>query len=812
MTERVVPQHAPHRVALPGTGGWSAWRTVLLRGTGFPAGRVLALGDPALAAAADAVLAASPDDADGAGTRYRDLYAGAEGRAAATIRAALDDETFREALVWQNRRFHDLMLPSFVAGRGRPYKLRQRRRTLARYLQRYCVKNDTIGFFGPVTWIELDPSGPSFLPPRPRELALRQVCFEGWTIDALARVLAEDQALRPWMVPRPLPFHYLDGDQLRQPLVAAALRKLGLPAGNAQALDAVDRALLAACDGERTAREVAARLSGAHPDASEREVFRRLARFVQQGVLAWDLEVPMASRPERALRRRLEKIGDDARRERALAALDELVSGRDAVARAAGDRRALSAALNGLEERFEQRIGRASTRADGRVYGARTLLYEDCRLDLPARLGRDVLERLGPPLGLVLTSARWLTWQVAAGFREVFDGLYDEICGELQERPADGALVDGAPASRAPRVDLASFAARVRPLLAAPRSEPLAAATAELQRRWAEILALPEGARRVERSSRELALRAAEAFAAPGPGWQLARYVSPDVMIAAAGRDAVERGEFHLVLGEVHLFNTLTRASAVDMHPRPEDLVAAREADIPVPTVAPVPSKEHNVQRMALALTSPRDVWLRYEKAPPGTPPERTLDVGELFVQRTEERLEVVSADGRWRFDVVEFFGYNLSNHCMSFPSLLAPAAHRPRLRVDGLVLGRESWTLPLHALELRKYKDSARAFRHLRALAAELGLPRFLFARLPGEAKPLYLDLASPTYVEILLSGLRRADDDARLHLSEMLPAFDQLWLTAAAGEAYCSELRLVSLDPLPPNDRRRERGRRRE
>ena len=467
MTQLAGHRHPPHRVALPGTGGWSAWRTVLLRGTGFPARRLRLLGEPALAVAADDAHATSPDDAADARGHYRELFAEAERRCATALRTTFVDDRLREALVWQNRHFHDVMLPAFLEGRGSPSKLRQRQRMLARYLQRYCVKNDTIGFFGPMTWIELADDAPSVLPPRPRELARRRVRFEGWAIDALARSLARDRALRPWMVPRLLPFHILDGEHLQRPLVSAALRKLGLPAASetagAETVSAVERTVLAACDGERTAREVAARVRDAHPDVGEGEVFRRLERFVQQGIVAWDLEVPMVGDPERALRCRLQRIGDAASRTRALAVLDALASGRENVARAAGDRRALSVALSDLEADFERRTGQAATRAGGQVYAARTLLYEDCRLDLPACLGREVLAGLGPPLGLVLTSARWLTHRVAAGFRQVFDGIYDQLSRERRGTAPGGSS----------SLDLASFSVRVQPLLAAPRSRPL---------------------------------------------------------------------------------------------------------------------------------------------------------------------------------------------------------------------------------------------------------------------------------------------------------------------------------------------------
>jgi len=83
---------------------------------------------------------------------------------------------------------------------------------LAFYLQRYCVKNDTIGFFGPVGWARLGEGEERIAArPGPDVIASRDVFFEGWAIDALADRLAEDEAMRPWLAPLRSPFIRRDG-------------------------------------------------------------------------------------------------------------------------------------------------------------------------------------------------------------------------------------------------------------------------------------------------------------------------------------------------------------------------------------------------------------------------------------------------------------------------------------------------------------------------------------------------------------------------------------------------------------------------
>jgi hypothetical protein len=68
-------------------------------------------------------------------------------------------------------------------------------------------------------------------------------------------------------------------------------------------------------------------------------------------------------------------------------------------------------------------------------------------------------------------------------------------------------------------------------------------------------------------------------------------------------------------------------------------------------------------------------------------------------------------------------------------------------------------------------------------------------------EKKPVYVDFASPAYVEILAKIVRRTaragEADQLIAVSEMLPAHGQLWLSDAEGQRYTSELRVIAYLP---------------
>ena len=203
---------------------------------------------------------------------------------------------------------------------------------IASYLQRYCLKNDTIGFFGPVGWATADPGTAGLVVTAGEQLiARRTTYFEVWAIDKVAAAIARQGRALGWLRPRRTRSAFLAGNVLhrphRQPVTLT---------------DAEVRILLA-CDGRRTISDVLDSAGG--PEARA-----LLARLAELGALRLDLEGPADARPERLLRAKLELIADPAARAAALAPVDQMIRARDAVAAAAGDPAGLARALAGLAE------------------------------------------------------------------------------------------------------------------------------------------------------------------------------------------------------------------------------------------------------------------------------------------------------------------------------------------------------------------------------------------------------------------------------------------------------------------------------
>jgi lantibiotic biosynthesis dehydratase-like protein len=825
--------------------GWTLWRWVCVRGAGFPADGVLALASPDAAAMIDRLLALD-DEARDAGARaieavarqldkhvgrdarearkpiggyLRKLRAGtvpesvvgldaealvaidalrATSHAARDLRAALAttlgaerlrcvrtlhnvarDPRIREAIRWQNRTALHTGVDALLrqAETASNAKVRNYERLVASYLQRYCVKNETIGFFGPVGWATFDLAGPAIaVQPGTRLLATRTVYFEYWAIEALATAIANDPVLRPALPPRRHPTVWVEGTTIHHPID----RTTEVPLEFAR--------LLEACDGVRSAREIAAQLV-ADPElelSSEDEVYELLDELASKGLAIWTLELPPhVEDPDRVLSSMLDAVADRDAAHAGRTKLAELTAARDSIARAAGDEAALDVALGAIEQTFTTATGTHETRRAGETYAGRTLVYEDCRRDLAMTIGPAVIERIAAPLQQLLASARWFTYTLARRFRDTFIELFHELVGET----GSGT------------VDFLRFWQRASDHFSGDfRTAPpiVAEVTAELQRRWAGLLGL-EGAvferHRLDVAVADIATRAADMFAAPHPGWPSARHHSPDLMIAARGVDAIARGEFQIVAGELHVAcATVATPWTVRQHPHPDEIVATLAAERP-PVLEAVVSKERANRADRFSIL-PADLDLEFGVARSRRDRDHVVETGSLVVELHEERLRVATRDGTRSFELEEVIDSFLSNETAAHFHVLAPVPHCPRIALDGFVIHRESWRFETAHLDFAKTDDPVERMIAVRRWARAHQLPRFLFYKVPQETKPCFVDLDSPHFVELLAHLARAAP---ALSVSEMLPAIDQVWLPDAQERRHTSELRLVAVDPEP-------------
>ena len=183
------------------TDDWSLWPEFAIRSSGFPVEGLDAFG---------------PDE---------------DARLAAVAR----DPAFREAVAWQSRESLARAVDKLATGAdGSPSRRRRWTDVVGSYWQRYCTKNDTIGFFGPLAWGSFAEDGEAIAVRSGALQRERVVHLETWAVEAIAAAGG---------VTTPLPMGPFPERTLR-PLLA-----------DTSGLDRVERAreALAAAEGEQVA-------------------------------------------------------------------------------------------------------------------------------------------------------------------------------------------------------------------------------------------------------------------------------------------------------------------------------------------------------------------------------------------------------------------------------------------------------------------------------------------------------------------------------------------------------------------------------
>jgi hypothetical protein len=327
-------------------------------------------------------------------------------------------------------------------------------------------------------------------------------------------------------------------------------------------------------------------------------------------------------------------------------------------------------------------------------------------------------------------------------------------------------------------------------------------AAARYREKWRRLLTVDPSQRIVRLDAADLAAAVASEFAAPHPGWPLARVHNPDILIAAESHAELSQGRYTLVLGEVHAsLPSMFQSAIFSLCPEQENV---REMFYSL--VAPPPVINEVLQRLNLGgffldaaqLLMPDDPVTHVNARP----------IADFDVTHDKSGLRVTDVTTRESWSLPVFFGAMLSRATFHIDPFDRPDdAHSPRMMVGDVVVAREKWRLSPDDFGIVEHRradprEHAKTFLAVRKWARENDVPRHVFAKSAREPKPIFLDLASQKCVELLSHLLKQAaagDSPDGVVLSEMLPEPGRCWLRDGTGNRYTSELRLLAVDPIP-------------
>jgi Lantibiotic dehydratase, N terminus len=711
---------------MPLSDDWALWRVAAVRSAGMPVDWLEALAE----------------------TRDGD---------AGSIAALVSEPRFAAALTWQNPNMVATWLGPLIAAAGTESAVGKinsyRAVMLARYAQRYCAKNESIGFFGPVGWARLTEDDQELAVTGSAGIRHGDVFLEHWAVELIARTFEADERVRPHLPVRRHPAVSIEGRLARRPWRSAVQ------------LDDEDLGIL-----EQAANGL---------PAGQIEPQEALRALTAAGIVRIGFTVPLGERPHDGLAAQIERITDLALRTELLRWFDELEQSRLAAAKVIADPVPLREALAELEQAFSALTGASARREKPSTAAGRTLAYPDCRRDLDVRIGWPLVERLRAPLALLLDIARWFTQQVAEEVAAALSGIYDQLSRR-----------DG-------QVTLADLHFAAADVLSGGPHNPVPGVIKDFQLRWAEIVGPGTDAEEVRLDSAEIAGLVEALYPAAGdrPAWTAALQHSPDLLLARTPSG------LRWVLGELHLaMNTLESRFFHTLSDDRSELEAATAADMAGGRIVPcyphgpvVDSRRY--PPLAVHLPDRYLYWSFGDDvgAPDGA---ESIPATALVVEAASNGLVAGPRDGAWRLPVLEFFGEFLSALAVSQFRMSGDGRYEARVSIDDLVVRRRGWYFT--AADLPGGVISRRGY-HWRVLADHLaaaGLPRYLFAKSPLEPKPFFVDVRSPLLVTNLARSWRRMPEHERLEIREMLPGPEELWLTDSSGQRYTAELRLVAVD----------------
>ena len=432
-------------------------------------------------------------------------------------------------------------------------------------------------------------------------------------------IMADHQAaLRPWLVPRRMPFLGVDGDGAAPAAGAAGAADPGRGGGHGGPATASGTPA-------RSRRSCSPTPAAGISDVAE--VFAVIAQLADSHRLAWQVDVaPQDLWPERSVRALLARVTDDGVRGPAEKALDELDrrqrgAGRRGRRRGAGGRvrwPALRRRSPGCPAPRPP-AGPANSTPAGR-----SPTRSACA-PTPSGWARTSSTASGTPLALVLDSARWFMAEVR---RRCTRSTSRRPTGSEPPRSA-------ATSCRSPTSGCSS----TRRCSACRRSSS-SRRCASCDERWSAILDLPPDARQVQLRSADLRERAASAFPARPLPWPMAVHHSPDLMIA--GADAAAGGQLTWVLGEVHpsiVTIALRHLAGVPRRPGGRSgRHAARPAAGPAVWFAEIRREGGTSTRLSNVLPSPGDLRLVFAHDSCGYDPADDRDGRRVRCDRHRRR------------------------------------------------------------------------------------------------------------------------------------------------------------------------------
>jgi len=635
------------------------------------------------------------------------------------------------------------------------------------YLQRFCGKNETHAYFGPIFWGKR--SGKATASLRLTRgvggwLKKRRAFMETWAVEALARAIGSDEALREF-----LPIRLAHDLRISRGHVYRAEEDL------TGRLSRIECACLSLAAGGGTVGGVQRALA---PSSGEEGVRAALAGVIAKGLLTQGLYV---------CRGRADSLGEliqwvkdlpriHPRRRHWLGVLGRFRKAeKEIAARSLEDKIALE---QKMMDDFAQLTGeRAVRETSGKIYVGRRLYFEEAHrnaaLTLGGELGRDVEKWLSVHWKLCLLQTMARVRDARGYLKDYIDGRRGNVWwGELIGKWEEYQRSHPAHTPSGQRIHLEITKRMERLFGTRMDGHVISCRLADFD--FLDDMIASEGV-------------LSERFA-----------VSWDILLSAENRREIERGNYQWVLGEHHyktdvLFSNHYIAFAW-MRGSPRDLTrylrrytgGGERYAFRCYYDGKQPFRYVAIEGADIVDETTRcSLPVRCANRTPAGELQAVVRGGRILIRNATDGSLCESVDLKW-----DSMGQGALGDLVYPHAYLAGVSpkHCPRIEIEKAVLQREQWLLnrdDLGAYDFgRRGLDLLREFSRFRR---DHGFPRHVFVRVHGERKPVLLDFQNYFLIEVLAKMIKKCE---RVRIVEMFPDPEHLWFQDERGR-YTAEFR---------------------
>ena len=677
----------------------------------------------------------------------------------------LDNDAVAEALFISNpaalTRTRELIRDRYAKNDTRK---KQKLRLGWSYAQRFCAKNDTSSFFGPLAWGRFDPQQTENMHVTYGDAWIkdRSTFFENWAVQRLVNQI--NQQCPP---PDCMPLQLNTGCYLQE-------HTLFMPIGKKQHLSPATAQILAYINdpgsGTPTCRGLL-NACGDTPASTLRDLLEHLVskRIVRRG---WRMS-PRERQPiERMLRWLDDAAVPEGFRQIWQLRLEKLESARCDYA--TGDLERRTACLDRLNQLLAE-AGVDLSREAGAMYVGRYPVYEDCSRNMNISLGQGLFKQVNEDLAPLMRIHQWLIKAIAHQLNQAFIDVWKQR-QNVPDTP----------------VDFLDLLNSLAPLLPAIEARIAVDLEQRLEKTWGQQLegladnldvhlSTADIEQLINRLDAELGVTEFEVFGSD--------YHSPDFLLSSASVDAINRGDYAIIVGEVHpAVHTLSQPVAAPFGPFNTQVNEEVETIFQRPRLILADSPE-SYQRSHIDW--PLQPSYRQLILPTGggcVAAHQQFAAGRAKVTYANGRLQVIDALGQFSEDLLCV--YPTPMHRLGFALAGSAVAKHDQRRIwlGRALYKRASWLFSSD--QLPQVKNSVDDLDHTlqwRAWAIAQGLPRYAFIKIDSEPKPLFLDFDNPLSLDGISNALQSA---GQVKFSEMRPCPDELWLEQARGR-FCCEIR---------------------